>query len=161
MKMRGDNNMFNKQLKLNIANIDSQISVISKEIEKHNRDNKYEVKMDKLQSLTELRFKLGKIEDEKKSDTIIELDKQIEELTKVIIHLEKDEVYSDKLKALEDLTKIRTQLSETKVNESLAPALLSGALGLGTVLIVLNYEKTEIIRGQAFGIAMKLFGRGR
>lgn len=153
--------MFNKQLKINIADIDSQIGVISKEIEEHKRDNKYEVKMEKLQTLIELRSKLGKVEEENKSETIIELDKQIEELTKVVAHLEKDEEYSAKLKKLEDLTKIRTQLSETKVKESLAPHLISGALGLGTVLLVLNYEKTEIIRGQAFGVAMRLFGRGK
>jgi DNA repair exonuclease SbcCD ATPase subunit len=161
MKTRGDGSMFNKQLKINIADIDAQIGVISKEIEEHKRDNKYEVKMEKLQALTELRFKLGKVEDEKKSDTIIELDKQIEELTKLIANLEKDEEYTVKLKKLEDLTKIRTQLSETKVKESLAPHIISGALGLGAVALVLNYEKTEIIRGQAFSVAMRLFGRGK
>jgi hypothetical protein len=153
--------MFNKQLKLNIADIDAQIGVLSKEIEQHKRDSKYEVKMEKLEALTELRLKLGKIDDKNKSDTIIELDKQIEELTKVVIHLEKDEAYSTKLKKLEDLTKIRTQLSENKVRESLAPHLISGALGLGAVAMVLNYEKTEIIRGQAFSVAMRLFGRGK
>lgn len=151
--------MFNKQLRINIADIDTQIGVLSKEIEEHKKDSKYEIKMEKLQALTELRFKLGKVDE--KSDTIIELDKQIEELAKVIGHLEKDEVYLEKLKKLEDLTKIRTQLSDSKVKESLAPHLISGALGLGAVLLVLNYEKTEIIRGQAFGVAMKLFGRGK
>jgi hypothetical protein len=153
--------MFNKQLKLNIADIDTQIGVLSKEVEEHKKDSKYEVKMEKLQALTELRFKLGSVNDKDKSETIIELDKQIEELTKIIGHLEKDEEYSAKLKKLEDLTKIRTQLSDSKVRESLAPHLISGVLGLGTVLLVLNYEKTDIIRGQAFGLATKLFGRGK
>lgn len=153
--------MFNKQLKLNIADIDAQIGVLSKEIEEHKRDGKYEVKMEKLEALMELRFKLGKVDENNKSETIIELDKQIEELTMVIGHLEKDEEYSTKLKKLEDLTKIRTQLSDSKVRESLAPHLISGALGLGAVLLVLNYEKTDIIRGQAFGLATKLFGRGK
>lgn len=154
--------MFNKQLRINIADIDSQIGVISKEIEEYKRDNKYEVKMEKLQTLIELRSKLGKIEEgEKKSETMIELDKQIEELTKVVAYLEKDDEYSAKLRKLEDLTKIRTQLSEAKVKESLAPHLISGAIGLGTVLLVLNYEKTDIIRGQAFGVAMRLFRRGK
>jgi predicted RNase H-like nuclease (RuvC/YqgF family) len=153
--------MFNKQLRINIADIDTQIGVLSKEIEEHKKDSKYEIKMEKLQALTELRFKMGKVEDKDKSEAVIELDKQIEELTKVIGHLERDEEYTAKLKKLEDLTKIRTQLSESKVRESLAPHLISGALGLGAVLLVLNYEKTEIIRGQAFGVAMKLFGRGK
>lgn len=153
--------MFNKQLKMNIADIDAQIGVISKEIEEHKRDNKYEVKMEKLTTLVELRSKLGKVDDEKKSETIIELDKQIEELAKVIAHLEKDEAYAEKLKKLEDLTKIRIQLAEAKVKESWAPHVISGALGLGAVALVLNYEKTEIIRGQAFGVAMRLFGRGK
>lgn len=153
--------MFNKQLKLNIADIDAQIGVLSKEIEEHKKDSKYEIKMEKLTALTELRFKLGKVDEKNKSEAVIELDKQIDELTKVIGHLESDYVYAAKLKKLEDLTKIRTQLSESKVRESLAPHLISGALGLGTVLLVLNYEKTEIIRGQAFGLATKLFGRGK
>jgi hypothetical protein len=155
--------MFNKQLKINIADIDTQIGVLSKEIEKHKRDNKYEVKMDKLKALTELRAQLGKtIEEGKpKSDAIIKLDEEIEELVQVIMHLEKDETYSEQLKKLEDLTKIRTQLSETKVRESIAPQLLSGALSIGAVALVLKYEKTEIITGQAFGVAMRLFGRGR
>lgn len=153
--------MFNKQLKLNIADIDTQIGVLSKEIEEHKRDSKYEIKMEKLTALTEIRSKLGRVDDEKKSEAIIELDKQIDELTKVVGRLEKDEEYSAKLKKLEDLTKIRTQLSDSKVRESLAPHLISGALGLGAVLLVLNYEKTDIIRGQAFGLATKLFGRGK
>lgn len=153
--------MFNKQLKINIADIDQQIGIISKEIEEHKRDNKYEVKMEKLQTLIELRTKLGSIDKEGKSDTVIELDKQIEELTKVVAHLEKDEAYSAKLKKLEDLTKIRQMLSETKVKEAIAPHIISGALGLGAVVLVLNYEKTDIIRGQAFGVAMRLFGRGK
>lgn len=153
--------MFNKQLKLNIADIDKIIGVLSKEIEEHKKDSKYEIKMEKLQALTEIRSKLGKVDDKNKSDAVIELDKQIDELTKVICHLESDYEYAAKLKKLEDLTKIRTQLADSKVKESLAPHLISGALSLGAVLLVLNYEKTEIIRGQAFGVAMKLFGRGK
>jgi predicted RNase H-like nuclease (RuvC/YqgF family) len=153
--------MFNKQLKTNISDIDAQIGVISKEIQEHQRDIKYDIKMDKLQALVELRIKLTKVDDKNKSEAVIELDKQIEELTKVIEHLERDDEYLAKVKKLEDLTKIRNQLSDSKVNESVTPQLISGALSVGAVLLVLNYEKTEIIRGQAFGVAMRLFGRGR
>lgn len=153
--------MFNKQLKMNIANIDAQIGVISKEIEVHQRDNKYDVKMEKLDALIELRVKLGKVEDKDKSESMLELEKQIEELTKVVGKIERDEEYSAKLKKLDDLVKVRAQLAECKVKESLAPQLISGALSIGAVLIVLNYEKTEIIRGQSFGMALRLFGRGK
>ena len=148
-----------KQLRINIADIDAQIGVLSKEIEEHKKDSKYEIKMEKLQALTDVRSKLGKVDE--KSEAVIELDKQIEELTKVVAHLERDEEYTAKLKKLEDLTKIRSQLSDNKVKESLAPHLITLAGGFGAVLLVLNFEKTEIIRGQAFGVAMKLFGRGK
>ena len=152
--------MFNKQLKRNIADIDAQIGGISKEIREYQRDNKYDIKMEKLDALIELRVKLDKIESKEKSDTIVELDKQIEELTMAVAYYERDEEYSAKLKKLDDLVKVRNQLSENRIGESVAPQLVSGALGLGTVLLVLNYERTEIIRGQAFGVAMRLFGRG-
>lgn len=156
--------MFNKQLTTNIAEIDAQIGALSKEIEEQKKDVKYEVKMEKLQALAELRCKLGKVEGENMVDTVVELDKQIEELTKVVSHLESDGSYSEKLKKLEDLTKIRTQLAESRAKESIVnqilPHAITGALGICTVMMVLKYEKTDVITGQAFGLATKLF-RGR
>lgn len=150
--------MFNRQLKQNIKALDAEIGKISKEIEGLKRDTKYEVKMRTLTDLAELRCKLAKGQNEKNlSGIVIELDRQIEELAMIIAKTEVDEVYTAKLKKLEDLSKIRAELSECKVKESNAPAVISGVVGISAVLLVLNYEKTDIVTSKAFGIATKLF----
>lgn len=150
--------MFNRQLKQNIKALDLEIGKLSKEVEGLKKDTKYEVKMRTLTDLTDLRCKLAKDQkDGKLSDVVIELDKQIEELAMMIAKIEVDEVYDRKLKKLEDLTKIRGELSECKVNESNAPAVITGVLGMTTVLMVLKHEKTDIITSKAFNIATKWF----
>lgn len=149
--------MFNRQLRKNIGLLDAQIGELGKELEGLKKDTKYDVKIRTLSDLTDLRSKLVKSKDDEKSDVIIELDKQIEELAKMIIHLESDEVYMAKVNKLEDLTKIRCLLAEAKVKESNAPAIISGVVGLSAILLVLNYEKTEIVTSKAFSIATKMF----
>ncbi len=150
--------MFNRQLKHNIKALDLEIGKLSKEVEGLKKDTKYEAKMRTLIDLTELRCKLAKDQGEgTKSDVVAELDKQIEELAMLVAKLEFDEVYSAKLKKLEDLTKIRAELSECKVNESNAPAIISGVIGISAVLLVLKHEQTEIITSKAFGMLPKLF----
>lgn len=151
--------MFNKQLRKNIVALDAQIGELSAELEGLKKDTKYDVKIRTLMDLTELRSKLaGKDEKGKpSSDVIIELDKQIEELTKMVAHLASDEVYTAKVKKLEDLTNIRCQLSEAKVSESNVPAIISGVVGITGILLVLKHEKAEIITSKAFSIATKMF----
>lgn len=150
--------MFNKQLRDNIELLDVQIGELSKELEGLKRDTKYDVKIRTLGDLTDLRCKLIKgLEDKPKSEIVIELDKKIEELTAIIINVESDEEYLAKVNKLESLTKIRCQLSETKVKESNAPAIISGIVGISAILLVLNYEKTEIVTSKALSIATKMF----
>ena len=133
--------MFNRQLKQNIKALDLEIGKLGKEIEGLKRDTKYEVKMRTLTDLTELRCKLAKGKDEKNlSNIVIELDRQIEELAMVIAKTGVDEVYAAKLKKLEDMSKIRAELSECKVNESNAPAIITGLMGIATVVMVLKHE---------------------
>lgn len=151
--------MFNKQLRHNIVALDAQIGELSKELEGLKKDTKYDVKIRTLMDLTELRSKLVNKDDKdkSKSDVIVELDRQIEELTKMVAHLESDESYMTKFKKLEDLTNIRCQLSEAKVKESNVPVIISGVIGLGGILLVLKHEKAEIITSKAFSIATKMF----
>lgn len=150
--------MFNKQLKVNIVELDVQIRRLSSELEDLKKDSKYEIKMEKLEALVELKCKLAKtVKEGETTDAIIELDKQIEELAKAMINLEKDEAYASKIKQLEDLTNVRTQLAECKVKESHAKEIISGILGVSAMMLVLNYEKTDIVTSKAFGIASKLF----
>lgn len=150
--------MFNKQLKQNIQVLDAEIGILSKELEGLKKDTKYDVKMRTLVDLTELRGKLVNNQKENdRSDVIVELDRQIGELTKMIGFLESDEVYTAKVQKLEDLTKIRCQLSETKVKESNVPAVVGLVGGLSAIGLVLYYEKTDIVVSKAFGMATKMF----
>jgi predicted RNase H-like nuclease (RuvC/YqgF family) len=151
--------MFNKQLRNNIKALDAEIGLLSKELEGLKKDTKYDVKIRTLGDLVEFRCKLAEKqkEGEPKSDVIVELDRQIEELAKLIGNLESDEVYSAKIHKLEELTKVRCQLAEAKSKESKAPVIISGMFGLSAIGLVLYYEKTEIITSKAFSIATKMF----
>jgi predicted RNase H-like nuclease (RuvC/YqgF family) len=149
--------MFNKQLRHNIGALDAQIGELSKELEGLKKDTKYDVKIRTLGDLIEFRSKLVKNQGDEKSDVVIELDKQIEELTMIIYNVESDEEYTAKLQKLEDLTKIRCQLSDAKVKESNAPAVMSSLVGLGAIVLVLKHEKADIITSKAFSIATKMF----
>lgn len=162
--IKGDGKMFNKQLRRNIESLDVQIGVLTKELEGLKKDTKYDAKMRMLSDFGELRSKLT-MKNEKdgtKSDVIVELDKQIEDLTQIIGELESDEIYVQKVKKLEDLTKVRCQLAEAKARESnistYMPAIISGTVGIALTLIVLNYEKEDIITSKnAFGIVTRMF----
>ena len=149
--------MFNKQLRNNIKTLDAQIGELSKELEGLRKDTKYDAKIRVLSDLTDLRVKLVKNADDAKSDIVIELDSQIEELAMMVRHLESDEIYNEKVKKLEDLTNIRCQLAEVKIKESHAPAIVSLIGGVGTILLVLKHEKADVITSKAFSIATKMF----
>jgi predicted RNase H-like nuclease (RuvC/YqgF family) len=151
--------MFNKHLRHNIDSLDLQIGELSKELDGLKKDTKYDVKIRLLSDLTDLRVKLvGKNEKaDEKSDVVIELDRQIEELAKMIGFLESDEVYTETLHKLDELTKVRCQLAEAKVKESNAPVIITSLVGLSAIALVLHYEKAEIVTSKAFGIATKMF----
>jgi len=151
-----------KQLNVNIKDLDLQIGKLAKELEKLKKDNKYEATIDKLTSLTELRVQLAKsLKDDETSEAVLEMDKQIEELTKKLQHLGRDEEYSDKLKTLEELTKIRCQLVESKEKGSVKPIVVSGLLSIASVALILKYEETEVITSKAFGMATSMFRGGK
>ncbi len=152
-----------KQLNVNIKDLDLQISKLSKELEELEQDSKYETTMAKLKDLTELRVSLAKsLKDNAKNlDSMIEMDKQIEELTAKLDLIERNDKYSEKLSKLEALTKVRCQLAESKVNGSIKPVVISGLFGLTSVLIVLKYEETEVITSKAFNMATSMFRGNR
>jgi hypothetical protein len=153
-----------KQLNVNINDLDLQISRLTKELEVTKRDSKYEATMEKLKALAELKTTLGKTDDkvnDQPSDAVIELDKQIEELTKIIHNLSRDEEYSDKLAKLEALTKVRTQLAESRTLASVKPVVVSGLLSIASVAIVLKYEETGVITSKAFDMAKGMFRGGK
>jgi predicted RNase H-like nuclease (RuvC/YqgF family) len=150
--------MFNKQLRNNIKALDLQISELSKEIRELKQTNKYDVKKRTLEDLIELRDKITKgLGEDQTSKAVDELNRQIEEIAMELVKLELDEVYLDKMNRLNDLTKIRYQLSEVKVKESNAPIIISGVVSISAIALIMKYEEANIITTKAFGIATKMF----
>ena len=65
--------------------------------------------------------------------------------------------------SLEDLEKVKA-FKDIQTNKKekikLDPNLIvSSAVGLASILLVLNYERSEIITSKAFGMAQRLIGR--
>lgn len=149
--------MFNKQLRRNIVALDAQIGALSNELDGMKKDTKYDAKMRTLGDLAELRNNLVKSKVDDKSDVIIEIDRQIEELAMLIRNVESDESYMSKVKKLEDLTEIRCKLSEAKVKESNVPAIIGLAGSIAGIVLVLKHEQAEIITSKAFSMATKMF----
>lgn len=52
----------------------------------------------------------------------------------------------------------RTQLYESEKKDPIKPAVVSGAFGIGAILIVLYYEKTDVVTSKAWNIATRMFG---
>lgn len=150
--------MFNKQLKVNIKQLDLQISKLSEELEDVEKDSKYEITMEKLETLTKLRAQLAQsLKEKETSDAILEMDKQIEELTKIVENLGRDDVYTSKMAKLDELIKMRGQLTESKVKSSHTSLLVSSGVSIASVLLVLHYEKAEVVTSKAFSMATKMF----
>lgn len=149
--------MLNIQLRKNIRALDLEIGKLNEEIKALQKDNKYEVKMKRLNDFVELRGKLEKTQGSKPSQAIELLDKEINELTAVLSKMQIDLDFDSKMKKLDELTRVRTQLSEAKTNESHTSAIITGAVGLAAILLVLKYEETDIITSKAFSIATKMF----
>jgi hypothetical protein len=152
--------MNNRQLKLNIEQLDLRIAKLGTEIEEMGTNNGYESKMGTLTDLMNLRDQLKKNYGDKPSNVIKELDRQIDELVVELKNYARDDVYQTKLKNLDALTKVRCQLAESGFKGSNAPALISGLLGVASILLVLHYEKTDIVTSKALSIATSLF-RGK
>lgn len=156
--------MLNKQLKLNIKQLDEQIGKITEELNGMKENNDYESKVRKIEDLTNLRKALtGNKEGETviSKDVIVEIDNQILDLAKKLTDLELDQEYLAKMRQLDNLTKIRGQLIESMGNNSSIPTIVSGLISISSILIILKYEEKDLITSKAFNIAMNLIGRGR
>lgn len=88
---------------------------------------------------------------------IKDLDLQISKLGKEIAETEDPNTTEIKVMRLEELTKVRCLLAESKVKESNAPIIISGVIYGVVVLAVLKHEKTDVITSKAMGIALSLF----
>jgi|SRR5690606_19174581 len=156
--------MFNFKLKQNIKALDVEISKIGKELEELDRDTRYDVRKRTLEDLIELRNKLmvNQREDES-NEAVEELNKQILELAKEVSTIEIDERYLNAIQKLDELTKIRTLLSECKNRESnvsaILPGIISGVIGISATMLILKHEEEDIITTKAYNIVLGLLGR--
>lgn len=156
--------MFNFKLKQNIKALDVEISKIGKELEELDRDTRYDVRKRTLEDLIELRNKLmvNQREDES-NEAVEELNKQILELAKEVSTIEIDERYLNAIQRLDELTKIRTLLSECKNRESnvsaILPGIISGVIGISATMLILKHEEEDIITTKAYNIVLGLLGR--
>lgn len=92
---------------------------------------------------------------------IHELDLQIlcleEKLSTFYLDYDNQDDYDKTVAKLKELIELRNKLSETKVNESITPQVVSGLIGIASIILVLKFEKTEVITSKAFGMAGKMF----
>lgn len=151
--------MTNKQLRLNIKHLDSQIKTLCEEVETLEKDNDYDIVVGKLRDLVEIREKLAKSQEDNDilSDAVKELDAQIETQANMLNGLDRDAEYNSKLNKLEELVKIRVELAESKTKDSQLPAIISGTIGLVSMLMVLNYEKDNVVTTKAFNMMPRMF----
>lgn len=91
---------------------------------------------------------------------IKKIDVKIGELMEELTTVENDDDREIAIIRIDELTKIRTQLSSNKVNESYSKEVVSGAIGLASMVLVLRYEKADIITSKAFDIAKSMIKRG-
>lgn len=85
------------------------------------------------------------------------LDKEIGEITLKLAKAEKEEDVAKMTKRIDELTKIRTQLSNDLVNESYSKEIIAGAVSIASILLVLKYEEDNIITTKAFSMIPKMF----
>ena len=93
---------------------------------------------------------------------IEDLDLKISKLSLALEVLDEDdddyeELYESITDKMEKLTELRCKLADSKVNGSLKPVLISGAVGIGSLLLVLHYEKEEIITSKAINMLPSMF----
>lgn len=144
--------MFNK-LHGNIKNLDLEIRRISEELEEMSSDNDYETTVERLKDLTELRSDLAdSLSDEDSRESLTLMDKQIKDLVNKLESLDRCHDYSEKLKMLDELTKIRTNLTSGKVENYVVKTLLSGTLSLTSLVMILKHEETNVITTKAYDI---------
>lgn len=86
------------------------------------------------------------------------IDEEIGEITLGLTQTDDEAEMKVMVKRIEELTDIRNVLSNNKVNESYAKEIISGSLAIAGIVIVLKYEKEDIITStKAFSMATKLF----
>ena len=95
---------------------------------------------------------------------IVRVEKRIEELTMELDGLDGyAQEYNDIVSNITSLNKVRTDLTESKVPTKLSKVdintVISGVVGIASILLVTKYEETDIVTSKAVNIAMKWLGK--
>lgn len=96
-----------------------------------------------------------------RKDTIEELDNEIKGLVGVLGNISAvGDDYQVVAENIKRLTDIRESLKEEKKFEKIKPdTLVSGLISLTSIMLILKYERFDIITTKAFGVATRLLGR--
>lgn len=90
------------------------------------------------------------------SDNILRLDLEIAKLQSELDNVE-GEQYDKLLEKLESVVNLRVVLAESKTKTSILPSVISGIAQVGSLLLVLHFEKADAVTSKAFNM-LKLRG---
>lgn len=93
-------------------------------------------------------------------DNIEEIDQHIYNCSVKLNEVEDDDEHRIILEKLERLIELRDRLTQTKIKDSHTETIISGILGVTSIVLVLHYEKHDVITSRAFDMARNLFRRG-
>lgn len=88
---------------------------------------------------------------------IKELDLLIGNLTLEVGQTTDEEETNYILERLEKLTTLRSQLNESLELGSYKKEVITGLIGIGSMILVLKYEKADVITSKAYSLATKMF----
>lgn len=90
-------------------------------------------------------------------ENIKKVDKEIGRLMDEWINETNPMIKQERKEQIDKLTEVRVKLSECKVSEAIVKEVLSGVVGIGSLLVVLKHEKYDVITSKAFGMIGKAF----
>lgn len=94
------------------------------------------------------------------SDNIEMIDVAIGEVVLEISDSDSGDDITELLDKLDRLNKIRSEMTDSRAKESSKSLVVSGITQLAGILLVLQYEKADVVTSSAFSMATKIFKRG-
>lgn len=85
------------------------------------------------------------------------LDLMIGKLLYELDDIEEGTDYELALQRIEALTQLRTDMGSSKQSESNKAAIITGAVQIASILVVLQYEKANVVTSKAYSIATGMF----
>lgn len=95
-----------------------------------------------------------------KKDLVLNIEMIDLEISKILVDIsniadkeKRNELYSE----LDKLTEVRASLANDQANASNKEIWITGGFSLATVLLVLYYEKADVITSKTFNMATRMF----